>query len=420
MKTLKQQLRKLNKEQYQTLKDFCHYSNNLYNYTLYVAKEYYKETNKYIGSKELYNEVKDNENFKLLPVQCSQQIIRLIDKDFRGFFALLRRKQKGQYPNNVNSPKFKKKGGTFNLIYTNQNSRLSKKKKTLSFDSSNAYNKLKNKKLTLKIPFSYDIDGEIKQIIIKPINDGQYFNLYITYEENKKEVKNNVNKNKYVAIDLGINNFASFVDSSGRSYLVNGKPLKSYNRQFNKRNAGLKSELEKKNGKKWSRRLETLNQKRYWWIDNYFNQVASKLMKYCAANQIGNLILGYNKNWKQDLNIGKVNNQKFQYIPYYLFKRKLEHKCSEFGIQYVQQEESYTSKCSFLDKEEIGEKENYFGERIKRGLFKSANGIIINADINGSGNILRKVIGDTIYSQPIEGLMLNPVKINFFDKSIRK
>jgi IS605 OrfB family transposase len=410
LKTLKQNL-KLNKEQYSILKDYSHYSNNLYNASLFIVRQYFFETNKYIGYKKLYDEIKNNENYKLLSAQSSQQIIRLVDQNFRSFFALLRKKLTGQYNGKIHIPNYLSKGKCFNIIYTFQNSRVTKNK--LSFDRSILYKKLNNNKL--QIDFSYKIDGKIKQIMFKPDKEGRYFKMYINYEENKKE-QIKLNKNNYLSIDLGINNFAACVDTLGHSFLMNGKPIKSYNRWYNKKVAEIKSELKKKNNKEWSNYLTKITTDKENWIDNYFNHVVNKLIKYCSRHDIGNIIIGYNEGWKTECNMGKNNNQKFYSIPYNLFKRKLENKCSSFLISFKDQEESYTSKCSFIDKESIEKQKNYIGKRIKRGLFSNSNNLYINSDINGAGNILRKVIGDAWISQPIVDLMLNPVKINFYEE----
>jgi IS605 OrfB family transposase len=412
MKTLKFKLKKLDKNQYKSFLDFSHYSNNLYNYGLYIAKKYFKETGKYIGRFKLEKEVKENENYKLLPSQSAQQIIKLIDKNFRSFFVLLKRKNKGEYQDKINTPKFKKRGSCFNIIYTFQNCRL--KNSILTFNTSNEYKKQNSVKL--KIPFTYNIDGKIKQIIIKPINNGQYFNCYIQYEEYPMEINYELKKENYLAIDLGLDNLATCVSTVGHSFILNGKPLKSYNCWYNKRKAKLKSELKLKNKKDWSKQFTKIEQNRFWFIDNYFNQCVSNIIKFCIENKVANIICGYNKTWKKEINIGKKNNQNFVNIPYLNFKRKLEAKCIEYRIQFVQQEESYTSKCSFLDKEEVCKHDQYLGKRVKRGLFKSSGGRLLNADVNGSANIMKKVIGDVIYkdNQSIVGLMFNPIKINVF------
>jgi len=413
MKTLKFKIRKLSKDDFRKLNDFSHYTNNLYNYSLYVAKKYYEETNNYIGITNLEKIVKDNDNYKLLPVQTSQQILRLLDKNFKSFFVLLRKKKIGQYTDNINIPKFKKKGSMFNIIFTFQNSKLENNKITLW--SSKAYNKKLNVKKgngNIIIPFTYKLNGKIKQIIIKPINNGQYYICYLQYEEAKIKSKG-VNENNYLSIDLGIDNLCScFNSSTGQSFILSGKSLKSYNAYFNKTTAKVKSNLMICNKKYWSKKLERINQKRYWYIDNYFNKVVSYIVKYCLNNDINNIIVGYNETWKKEINLGKITNQKFMMIPFYLLKRKLENKCNEFNINFIQINESYTSKCSSIDLEPVEKHEEYLGKRIKRGLFRSSTGKLLNADINGSINILRKVVGDVfIKNQPIVDLMLNPVKL---------
>jgi len=414
MKTLKFKLHKLNKKQYLYLRDMSHYSNNLYNYALFIVKKYFEETNKYIGYNKLEKEVKSNDNYKLLPAQSAQQILKLLDKDMRSFFSLLKRKHNGSYAGNVNLPRFKKKGGAFNIIYTYQNCTIKNNKINLYI--SKEYKKINSEKI--EIPFTYPLDGKLKQIIVKPFNGGDFFEIYIQYEENKKE-KEKLNKDKYLSIDLGLNNLATIVDTSGHQFILNGKPLKSYNAFYNKKKAQIKSELKLKNNKNWSKKLSKIENKRKWFIDNIFNQYVSFIVKHCKKNDIGNVIIGYNETWKQNINLGKKNNQKFMDIPFYKFKMKLKNKCEQNNISFELQEESYTSKCDALGKEKIKKHDMYMGKRIKRGLFQSSTNKFINADVNGSLNIMRKVIGDD-FIQPIEGLMFNPIKINNFNKNFNK
>lgn len=409
MRTLTKKL-KLTKAQYLILKDFCHYSNNLYNYSLYICNAYYKETGKYIGLKELYHTVKNNENYRLLPAQVAKEVIRLLDKNYRSFFSLLNRKHKGQYNGNVNPPNYRKKGSLYHVVYGYQS--IYVKEKSISLYNSKEYQKQTNTKTKLEFKFYYDKIDKIKQVIIKPYNDGQYFKMFIQYEEKKEKRNYDLDKDKYMGIDLGINNLASCFIPTGPSLLVNGKPLKSYNRWYNKKVAKLKSELKLKQNKNWSNQLQNLADKRHNWIDNYFNQAVSQIIGYCLTNSVGNIIIGYNKTWKQKSNIGKVNNQKFQAIPHLKFKQKLENKCNEFGITFQFTEESYTSKANFLNGDAMKKDTKFTGKRIKRGLYKLDNGKLINSDINGAANIIRKVIPDVHKNQGIVGLMLNPLKLN--------
>jgi putative transposase len=399
MKTIKQNIRGLNKTQYIELKRMCKHSNSLYNSTLYFIKCYYKETNSYIGYNKLYHEMKTNIHYKSIPAKISQQILRLADKNYVSFFHLLKQKNNGRYADNISEPKYKKSNSEFILILPQDQVSLKKGKLKITKD--------------LKLNYSYEIDGKIKQAIIKPNNYG-YYSLYIVYEENKIDQNYNFDKNNILGIDLGINNLVTCVSNVGRSFAMNGKPLKSYNKFYNKQKSQIQSELKVCNDKHYSKKISILNKNRNNYIDNYFNQIISRIIKYSIDHNIGSIIIGYNETWKKNCNIGKVNNQTFVQIPYFLFKRKLENKCKEYGIDYIMVNESYTSKCSFLDNEEVKKQEKYLGRRIKRGLFKTSKGCLINADVNGALNITRKVFPKA-FADGIEGGVVHPVMLNIFN-----
>ena len=398
MKTLKQHIRKLTKEQFKQLSYMCYETNKLYNCALYVCDKFFEETNKYIGYNQLYHEIKTNIHYKNINnTAVAQQILRLVDKDFRSFFALLRRKLTGKYSAPINTPKFKKKGSQFIVVFPVD--RIHIKDNFLKLSKS------------IKIPFSYRLDGTLRQVIIKPRLN--YFIINIQYEENKKETPI-LNKNNILGIDLGLNNLASCLSNIGTSLIVNGKPLKSYNQYWNKRKVTIQSELELRNKVKWSKKLNRLSINRSNYINNYLNQSVALIIKHCLKNNIGTIICGYNESWKQELNLGKVTNQNFAYIPFNSFKRKLEYKCQENGIEFNLIEESYTSKCSFLDCEELIKKEEYLGKRIKRGLFKTFNGILCNADVQAAGNIIRKVVPNANFANGIEGAIVRPKVLEIF------
>jgi putative transposase len=400
---------KANSKDYKHLLNYSHYSNNLYNYCLYITNEYFRETGKYIGRFNLDKAVSDNENYKLLPAQTSQQIVKLIDQNFRSFMALLKKKNRGQYSADVSTPRYKKKGGLYDIYFTNQQFKLSNGKIQLAVGRKY---KADNKISKILIKFNKEIDGTLQQLVLKPINKGQYFKLILIYKENNSNQKlQSVETNK-ISIDLGINNFATVYSTVTRPFILNGKPLKSYNSYYNKQKAKITSQLKINNNKHWSKKLQKLEENRNNYISNYFHQYSSYLKKYCIENQISEVILGYNKEWKQNINLGKVNNQKFNSIPYYKFKEMLRYKLEEIGVKYTIHEESYTSKCSSLDLERVGKHEKYLGKRVKRGLFKSSEGKYINADLNGAINIMRKVTDDVLTNQSVLGLVFNPVKIN--------
>lgn len=208
---------------------------------------------------------------------------------------------------------------------------------------------------------------------------------------------------------MGLNNLATCTNNIKENFfIINGKPIKSINQFYNKEKSKLQTILKKINKKEWSKKLSKLTLKRNNKINDYLHKSSKYIMNHLVSNKINTLIIGYNKEWKQDINIGKVNNQNFTQIPYTKFIEQLKYKCKLEGINIKINEESYTSKCSFIDNEEIKKHENYQGKRIKRGLFRTKNNFLINSDINGSLNIMKKVVGIDFNSYSIEDLSVNP------------
>lgn len=375
----------------------CLHSNSLYNSGMWIVNNYFKETNKYIGYNQLYKEIKDNVHYTSIPAKIAQQTLRLLDKDFRSFFALLNRKKKGEYQSKIKLPKYKKPNSEFILILPSDQVALKN-------------NVLKITK-EVKLKFTYEIKGKIKQLIIKP-NGFKSYTMFLQYEEEKNKT-NKKDEKRFLSIDLGIDNLATCVSNVGPSFIMTGKPLKAYNQLYNKRKAKIQSILEKCNSKKWSNKLMKINIDRSNWINTYFDQSISKIFKYCGKYEIGTIIIGYNEGWKQETNLGKVTNQKFISIPHFLFKKKIENKCTSNDIKFIRQEESYTSKCSFIDGEAMNKKDIYIGKRIKRGLFISKEGILLNADVNGACNIGRKVFPKFKYNG-IEAFIVGPKVLSPF------
>ncbi len=224
-------------------------------------------------------------------------------------------------------------------------------------------------------------------------------------------------KGKYVAgVDLGLNNLMAITSNhSGiKPLLVNGRPLKSINQFFNKRVAKAQS-IEA-----W-RQVKELNSKRDRRIDNYLHAVSRRVIDWCQLNDIGQVIIGNNSGWKQDINIGKKNNQEFTKIPHAKLIGLLTYKAQLAGIEVVLTEESYTSKASALDGDQLPVFNNktdfkpvFSGQRVQRGLYKTSTGRTINADTNGSINIARKVIPN--FMDGIEGLPFIPVVLGLWTK----
>ena len=258
----------------------------------------------------------------------------------------------------------------------------------------------------------------IRQVRIVPKNN--YIVLEVIYEASIKELLKD-NK-RYMSIDLGIDNLASCSSNVSKSFIINGKPVKSINQFYNKKKAKLQTELELKNKKKSSKQIQNLTLKRNNKIKDYFHKASRYIVNQLVNQSINTLIIGKNDGWKQETNIGNVNNQNFTQIPHQMFINQLKYKCQLEGINVVEQEESYTSKVSFFDNDFIpvyGQNDELFkssGKRIKRGLYKASSGLVLNADINGSLNIMRKYLNevcDDLISPANRGLVMNPVKIQF-------
>lgn len=375
-----------NNKNWKQIDKSCFLSKNLYNTALYAIKKHKKETGKFIRYNNLEKKfrIENQIDYRNLPANSSQQILMLIDKNLKSFFNLLskwKKDNKSLY-GCPNFPKYKHKTKGRNIVIFTIN-QVKIKDGFIYFP----------KKTNIK-PILTKIQGELKQVRLIP-QTGCY-KIEVIYE---KEIKNKIEQyDNWMSIDLGINNLMTcFETIKNKSFIINGKPLKSMNQYYNKKKSKIQNELKKKENKNWSNRLDKLTLKRNNKIENYLHKSSRIIVNYCIKNKISNLVIGYNKNWKSSVNLGKINNQKFTNISFNILIEMLRYKCEEIGIKVIINEESYTSKCSALDLEELKKKKDYIGRRIKRGLFKSGDGIKINADLNGAINILRKITPNKAY-----------------------
>lgn len=390
-----------NYSNWEQLDNLCFLSKNLYNCAVYKIKQHKLEHGKFLRYGEIEKLFRQEENVDYfnLPTASSQQILMLVDRNLKSFFALLKKYK--QDKNSLNSapkfPKYKDKLKGRNVLIVRGD--------TIRFKNGMIIFPKKFNLLPLKTKI--EIGTKINEVRIIPKSD--CYVLEIVYEKQEKELVINEN---YSAIDLGINNLITLTTNQNlKPLIVNGKPLKSINQYYNKKKAKIQSQLKKNHNKNSSKKLRSLTNKRDNKIKDYLHKSSRIIVSYLKENNISKLTVGYNKEWKQNINLGKKNNQSFVNIPYNKLLNMLEYKCKLEGILFSEREESYTSKCSALDLESIEKQENYLGKRIKRGLFKSSKGICINSDVNGSLNIGRKEFGDVFMPANI-GFVLNPVKIN--------
>ena len=392
------------------------HSARLYNSCNYVIKEYFKLNNCYLNYNEQYHIIKDNEHYGYLITDSAQQIHRIVDRNFKSFFSLLKLKNKGKYSADVKVPNYLPKEDGWSIFVAGRSARVKGNKVYIGLTKKfrELYN-INQKDLILDLPSNLNIT-KLQQLQIKPTYGGKHYEILFCYEK-PNEIKP-LNKNNYITLDCGLDNLITSYDTvNHNSFIIDGKPLKSMNQHYNKTKAKLQSSYElNKVEDKNTKRFIKLSEYRKNYINNYLNNTVSKLVNYCINNDIGTLVIGDFKGIKQEINLGKKNNQNFVSIPFGILKRKLEAKCNYYGIDYILQEESYTSKCSALDLEEISKHEEYLGKRIKRGLFKTSNDVLIHADVNGSINILRKYIksksGRDLSLTDVSGAINHPVRIN--------
>jgi len=382
------------------LNRLCYHSARLYNVGLYSVRQHYFNTQSYLSYYSNYGECKNNENYKILLSDCSQQILRLVDRDMQSFFKLLTLKKSGKYSESIKLPRYK---GTEDLsicAIQGRSCRIQKDGKLaigLTKEFREKYN-IFDRRILFTIPSNIKNVTEFKEIRIIPQYNGKQFSIEFIYESGKDLRR--AQGDGYMSIDLGVDNLAActiFSNGDAQQFLIDGRRLKNINHYYNKKVAMLKSEYSKNknilsdNTPRMLRLMNGRNNR----INDYFSKSVNLIIDKCLENNVTTLVIGYNKGQKQEINIGKVNNQNMIMIPFYKFRQKLQYQCELYGIKYCPQEESYTSKASALDGDTIsiyGDTNilQFSGKRIHRGLYQSLDGSVLNADINGSVNILQK------------------------------
>lgn len=389
--TIKQQIKHLSKENYLSLKELCHTAKNLTNEAIYNVRQYYFTEGEFLKYEKNYTLLKNSPNYKTLNSNMAQQILKEVDGSFKSFFGLLKLAKKGKYAfKDCKLPKYLPKDGYTTLVIGFV--RLKRNKLIIPF--SNSFKKT-HKPVEITIP-PILLDKKVKEIRIIPKTNARFFEIQYTYKA--ECIQRNLNKNNALAIDLGINNLATCVTNTGKSFIIDGRRLKSINQWFNKENARLQSIKDKQHfGKKTTNKQKAIARDRNNKVNDYMNKAARKVINYCIKNNIGTLVVGYNETFQRNSHIGKQNNQNFVNIPYGKLREKLEYLCELNDIMFVKQEESYTSKASFWDKDNIPtynadnpQEYKFSGNRIHRGMYKTKDGITLNADVNGALNILRK------------------------------
>lgn len=314
--TMKQQVKQLTREDYKNLKMLCHIAKNLANEAIYNIRQYYFQEGEYLNYQKNYVLLKNSPNYKMLNSNMAQQILKEVDSSFKSFFGLIKLAKKGKYNfRDIKLPKYLPKDGFTTLIIGFVRIKGNK----LIVPYSNAFKK-NHKSIEINIPPKL-VDKKIKEIRIIPKSKARFFEIQYVYEV--EEIQSNVDKDKALAIDFGINNLATCVTSQGQSFIIDGRRLKSINQWYNKENAHLQSIKDKQRYKhRYTNRQLKNTIKRNNRVNDYMNKTARLIINYCLKNSIGNIVCGYNETFQRNPKLGKANNQIFTNIPFGILREK--------------------------------------------------------------------------------------------------
>ena len=401
-----------NSKHYKMLMKKCHQAKNIYNHGNYLIRQKFIKEDIWLRYIELEQLVKNDLEYPDYwdwdLANSSQQVLRQLDKNWKSFFSAIKdwKKHPDKYTGRPKIPKYLKKDGVIEFALTTNQVKL--KNNYIHFPKSMKGLLIKPQFIKLKNFIKFNACR------IVPKNERIIIEFIYTIEVPDIKIQS-----PYIgSIDLGVDNFATFVDNIGsRPIIINGKGLKSYNKYYNKLIASEKSKLDKANtGNYYSHKLYRITNNRNDKIHLFMHRASSYIINRCIDLNIGIIVIGKNKGWKQEVELGKVNNQTFVQIPYQKFINDLKYKGQEVGIRVIETEESYTSGTSFLDGE-LPTKKNYNIERrIERGLFRSNEGILINSDVNSAYQIMKKVFRDA--EMPAgRGYVMNPIRVNVLTKN---
>ena len=406
MKHVERHIVKENSSLWKQIDELCFLSKNLYNYANYLVRQSFIFEKVYLDYNKIYHLVKDKPDYQALPRKVSQQVLRGLDKNWKSFFeaSIAYKENPDKFTGRPKLPKYKHKTKGRNLLtYTIQ--AISKPWLSKGI--------VKLSGTEIFIPTKTQVENIVQARIVPKV--GQYV-IEIVYELQEDYTVNN--KTAVAAIDIGVDNLAALTSNQRgfKPILVNGRPLKSLNQFYNKTKAKLQSQL--KGEKQTSKKIQRLTAKRNNQIDAYLHVCSRWIINHLDKSGISKLIIGKNPLWKQEVKNGLVNNQAFVSIPHSRFIEMLIYKGSMKGIEVITREESYTSRASFLNLDFIpnygdddAKKVKFSGYRETRGTYKiKKQKTRINADINASYNIMRKVI-PTVFDGGIEGVVVRPTRV---------
>ncbi len=389
---------------YAEIDRLCFLSKNLYNYANYLVRQSFIFENTYRNYHEIQKTLQSQQDYQAMPAKVSQQVLMILDRNWISFKEsnLAYRKTPSKFKARPRLPGYKHKvKGRNVVVYTGQAISKKQLKQGIINPSKTA--------IYLKTKVE---PSKIKQVRLVPKLN--HYVIEVIYSANKQQYE--LEENLYASIDIGLNNLATltFNQAGIKPLLINGKPLKSINQYYNKVKSSLQSLLEENQS---SQKLKKLCNKREFKINDYLHKASRLIIDNLINQKIGTLIIGHNPDWKQKINLGKRNNQSFVSIPYNKLIEMLSYKAKMVGIKVIITEESYTSKASFLDNDPLpvyqkGQKNQvtFSGKRVKRGLYRTGTRKLINADVNGSLNIMKKAVPNA-FGHGIKGIVVHPVGV---------
>lgn len=391
---------------YPLIDSFCFNAKNLYNHANYLIRQEFVNNGNWLRYADLDKALKadiEYSDYKNMPTaQSAQQLLRLLDKNWKSFFKSIKdwKNNKDKYLGRPKLPKYKDKNSRYILTLTNQEVKL--KNSILQFPK--VFNGF-----TIK-PLFINKENYVSFQQVRFIPKANHIELEVVYNVEIPEII--CNNNRYYSIDIGLDNLATVTNNFGKQpFIINGKGLKSENKYYNKLLAHYKSIAIRMNKKYSTKRIQSITEKRNQIVDNYLHQASRYIVDKARKDDVSVIVIGNNKGWKQKSEMNKRVNQSFIQIPYNRLIEMIQYKAEEYSISVVLTEESYTSGTSFLDNEDPI-KSNYRKERrVHRGLFQSNTKKLINADVNGSLQILKKVFPNA-YGNGIEGVALHPFVVN--------
>lgn len=368
---------------------------NLYNAANFLLRQAYIFNGQYLSAREVQRQMRRHDAYRALPAKVAQQVLRLLDKNWQVFLAARAAYQAdpGQFAARPRLPKYKHKtDGRVVLVYTLQ--ALSKT----------------GLKRGLVQPSQLPITVQTRQTSLGQVRIVQRVNCYVVEVVYERQERSSQGDLALVAgVDIGVDNLAAIASNKAGFVprLVNGRPAKSINQFYNQR----KVELQRASGEPGStQRLERLTTQRERRLNQYLHAASKRIIALLVQEGIGVLVIGNSPLWKLDGRARQQSSRHFEQVPFVRFAEMLRYKAQLAGIRVLITEESYTSQCSFLDMEPIGRHERYAGRRLKRGLFRSASGRYLNADVNGAYNIIRKAVPEA-FCQGIEAVVVQPVRL---------